>query len=1025
MPSIDQEKRDGAPRGGTYWRSLDELRDTPEFRQLVENEFPQAAEALVGPATRRTFLKLMGASFALAGMTACRWPKEEILPFASRPEGRIPGVPESYATAMEVAGVGVGLLVTSMDGRPIKVEGNPDHPAGRGASSAWAQAAILEMYDPDRSSRVVKRDGGEPSPSNWAEFEAFIASQSLASGAGLRVLSGSIASPAVRHAASRMAAKYPNAVWHEYDAISRENELRGSEIAFGSRKRVHVDLSGARAIVSLGSDFLATHPDWVRLAGAFADHRSADQGEMSRLHVFESGYSLTGAMADARHAAPPSKIGAMAADLAALLFGKMGLALPSGAAEIADRLGDAGAVPAASQAVERAAEDLMKHRGASVVMVGAEQPSAVHALAHVINEALGNAGRTVSYTPEPAPIAGGEGTSLSELTAAMEAGEVDTLLILGGNPVFDAPADLNFGDKLSKVATTIRLGLYEDETSQLCDWHLPEAHFLEAWGDTRSWDGTYSVVQPLIQPLLGGKSTVEVLAMLLGEDADGYTLTKASFAETTGAGNWRKSLHDGLVEGSSWRQSAGRVSVDGLGAALDALHAAASSSSGIELLFAQDASVYDGRFANNGWLQEMPDPMTKIAWDNVATLSPATAAEVGVRDESLVKIDYEGRSIVMPVYVLPGMADGTVVVGLGYGRTHAGRVGDGVGVDTYVLRGASSPWGGPGAKLEATGATYPLACTQDFHAIDTGGFNERERRVQTLVREASLDHYKEHPDFAQHMGLHVPDVDLWEPLEYSGNRWGMTIDLARCIGCSACVVACNAENNIPVVGKDEVRKSREMHWIRIDRYFSGAAEAPEVVFQPVACHHCETAPCEQVCPVAATVHGEDGLNQMVYNRCIGTRYCSNNCPFKVRRFNFWNNHKDITELEKLHFNPDVTVRSRGVMEKCTYCIQRIQRVKIHAKNEQRPIRDGEVATACEQVCPTRAIVFGDLRDESSRVHATNAQPRAYTILEELKLQPRTMYLARIRNPVPGSSGEREGHGDGQSTDGKHASQEHA
>jgi molybdopterin-containing oxidoreductase family iron-sulfur binding subunit len=644
-------------------------------------------------------------------------------------------------------------------------------------------------------------------------------------------------------------------------------------------------------------------------------------------------------------------------------------------------------------------------------MAGPRQPPEVHAAVHRINAALGNVGQTLAYTADPEPDRPSHVEAIRALAADIAAHKVDTLVILGGNPAYDAPADLGLADALGSVAVRIRLGPYEDETSARSMWYLPQAHFLESWGDARSYDGTYSIQQPLIEPLHGGHSAIELLALLLGDaQPKAEQLVRATFKQIAGdkdfEARWSQSLQDGLLAGSRWPQETPKLVEPGR---VEPSPPAAGDQAW-EIVFCQDASVYDGRFANNGWLQEMPDPMTRITWDNAAVMSPATAHTLGVSDNTLVRLKYAGRQCELPVYVMPGQADRSIAVALGYGRTAAGQVGgirgtvESVGGNVYALRTSRAMDFDVGLSIEPTAATHVLAVVQDHHAIDAVGYAARAERAGELVREATLAHYREHPDFARHV-VEQPELkSLWDEKAAEGRRWGMTIDLSKCIGCNACVVACNAENNVPIVGRERVLRGREMHWIRVDRYFKGDPQDPQAVHQPVACQQCEMAPCEQVCPVAATVHSKEGLNDMVYNRCVGTRYCANNCPYKVRRFNFFNYHKNLedsgNEVLKMLYNPEVTVRQRGVMEKCTYCVQRIQAVKIHAKNEGRPIVDGEIRTACQQVCPAQAILFGDLADANSAVAKAQADSRAYGMLAEMNFRPRTMYLARIRNPNP-------------------------
>jgi len=1002
----------GPATGKTYWRSLDELADTPEFRKFVESEFPNFAPELLASPSRRRFLKLMGASLAMAGLTGCRWPKETIAPHGSRPEGRTPGESVQYATAMELGGSAVGLLITSYDGRPIKVEGNPGHPISRGATNAFAQASVLELYDPDRSKGVMQRQGDQTFYRSWDQFAAYARRHfdALRADGGKRlcVLSESSSSPSLADMRERFGRAFPAAKWWEYEPISRDNERLGSVRAFGQAWRTHYALDRADVIVSLDADLLMDHPAAIGHARDWAVGRDVDeQGQrrgteraMNRLYVVESAHSVTGSMADHRLAVPARRVEAVALHLASCLI-ERGVAVPS----VGNALSRSSR-PVEADFVEALAEDLLAHRGRCVVAVGPRQGAAVHALAHALNAALGAVGTTVSYTEEIEPDRPTHAEAITTLSTDMRDGEVDTLLILGGNPVFDAPADLEFGQGLDAVKTVIHLSLFPNETSQRCTWRLSRAHYLESWGDVRAYDGTISVVQPLIEPLYDGKTPIEVLALVIGDQpAKGYDVVRRTLQASSGGADfdtrWRRALHDGIVPGSAWPTAEPPLKRGGWAAELaERVRGGTAEAGQVELVFTPDSHVYDGRFANSGWLQEMPDPLTKLTWDNAAIIAPVDAERMGLRRGDMVRLEAAGQTLEMPVTVLPGQAEGSVTVSLGYGRTAAGRVGNGTGFDAYRLRTVAAMEVVTGVTLTSTGRRTMLAVTQDHHAIDSRvGRRERDKRLGMLYREADLEEYRRHPDFAQHAVHHLPLVSMWREHEYEGHRWGMTVDLNKCTGCSACVVACQAENNIAVVGKEEVDRGREMHWIRIDRYFRGQPGAPQVAHQPVACHHCANAPCEQVCPVAATVHSSEGLNDMVYNRCIGTRYCANNCPYKVRRFNWFNNHKDLTETEKMAFNPEVTVRARGVMEKCTFCVQRINAVKIDAKNEARPIADGEITPACAQACPTQAIVFGELNDAESRVARLQADRRAYAMLGELNVKPRTQYLAKLRNPA--------------------------
>jgi molybdopterin-containing oxidoreductase family iron-sulfur binding subunit len=1048
MPPVEP----GSPRGGAWWRSLEELADTPRFREHLHREFPAGALEMLDSAERRRFLKIMGASLALAGvgLPGCRrWPRENIAPFAHRPAGRVPGTAEYFATSMELGGVAAGLLVASHDGRPIKVEGNPEHPASRGATDALAQASVLELYDPDRSRRPLRidKEGGDRHQAERLDFVAWAGDNfgklGNTRGGGLAVLSEATASPSVLALKARMAETLPRARWYEYEPINSDEELAGAAAAFGSPHRPHYSFDRARIIVALDSDFLLAHPAAVKHMREFARGRRADDPSksMSRLYVFESGYSLTGANADHRFAVRSRDVAAVAGRLAARLLPQTSPSSPAARRQLEAATPEA--LGPGREALERIAADLEANRGASLVVAGPRQPAAVHVVAHLINERLGNVGHTVRYTA--LPEAAGHTESIRALAQDMEAKQVSTLVIIGGNPAYDAPADLEFAQRLQAVRTSVHLSNYDNETSALCTWHVPRAHYLEAWGDARAWDGTIGIVQPLIRPLFEGMSALELLALLTGDDQTaGHDIVRRTFADARETGDverlWRRTLHDGYQAGSAAATATPTVAADAVAAAVDELWRswAAPAGDGFEVVFARDASVYDGRFANNGWLQELPDPVTKMTWDNAVCMGPEAAERLGVETGDLVRVSRAGRAATAAVCVVPGHHPESVTLPLGYGRRRAGEVGSGAGFDFYALRTSDAMGIADGAVIERVAGRYELALTQDHHPIDTIGGAGTAKRLPTILREGTLEEYRRDPQFARHRAHAVHRLSLWNEskLLQGEYAWGMSIDLSACTGCSACVVACQAENNIPVVGKEEVRRGREMHWIRVDRYFKGSARAPEAVgLQPVPCMHCETAPCEQVCPVAATVHDHDGLNVMVYNRCVGTRYCSNNCPYKVRRFNYFDYQKrvparekglldvqpdyftrpqsDVNLLKQMQLNPEVTVRSRGVMEKCTYCLQRIAEAKIKAKNEwvKRPeaekrsdprvtVPDGALTTACAQACPAEAIAFGDLNDPGSRVSALREDDRCYEMLEELNVKPRTTYLAKLRNPAP-------------------------
>jgi Fe-S-cluster-containing dehydrogenase component len=993
---------------------------------------------------RRRWLQLMGASLALSAAGGCRWKEQDILPFVERPDGRTPGKFERFATAMPLGDAALGLEVTCVDGRPIKIEGNPRHPQSLGATDVFAQAALLELYDPDRSGNVTFTKGERTQDKTWEQFEEawrpVLRRLHETGGEGFRVLAEADGSPTLAALRARFLEAFPRAKWFEYEPLGDDNLRAGAILAFGRPLRTHYRLDRAGVIVCLDADPLGSHPAAVRYARDFIAGRDPESGRMSRLYAVESGVSLTGAAADHRL---PLRCGEIPAFAAAL---HRGLLITSGATAglsgIASGMG--GQTIRGSQEeppfLRAIIGDLLagENRGRGVVCAGPAQPPEVHAIVHRINALLENVGpeKAVYYTRLPDAQRPPHVEAITTLVGEMNAGQVKTLLLLGGNPVYNAPADLDFAAALQKVETTIHLSGYRDETSRQCVWHLPRAHFLEAWGDGLAYDGTYGVIQPMIAPLLGGRSAIELLSMILSITGENKMpspeeLVRRTFEERfAGGASWRQVLRDGLLAGSHWPEETVSPLPLGEGQGGRALpterqveppsatgphpnslpdHFVVPGEGTLEVIFCRDGKVYDGRFANNSWLQELPAPVTKLTWDNAALIAPETAKELGIEHGTLVKLKLGLREAIIAAYVLPGQAPGTVSVSLGYGRRAAGKVGgelphaEPVGVDVYPLRTTAAMYIASEASIEPTGKSYPLATTHDRRAADAVGREAKQARAETLVRQATRKQYQEHPDFIGHEAEHPPRP-LWQERVYEGHRWGMAIDLSKCIGCAACVAACQAENNVPVVGKQQVLRGREMHWLRVDRYFSDESGGPGLAFQPLPCQQCEMAPCEQVCPVAATTHSSEGLNDMVYNRCVGTRYCANNCPFKVRRFNFFNYHKDLeqpaNEIAKMKYNPQVTVRSRGVMEKCTYCVQRIQEAKIAAKNAGENIRDGRIKTACQQVCPTGAIVFGDLSDPDSEVLRLRQSQRAYTLLAELNIRPRTFYLAQIKNPRP-------------------------
>jgi MoCo/4Fe-4S cofactor protein with predicted Tat translocation signal len=981
-------------RGREYWRSLEELSRSESFEEFFVQEFPQQAQPLGEGVDRRDFVKLMGASVAFAGLTACNRPAEKIIPYVRTPEGVVPGKPLFFATAMPLCGVATGVLVESHTGRPTKIEGNPDHPSSLGATDPFMQAAILSLYDPDRSQTV--RHLGEIS--TWGEFigamQPVLTDARTRSGAGVRILTQTVNSPTVGAQIQQFLASYPAARWHQWEPAGRDNAREGGRLAFGSYVNTVYHFDKANTVVSLDANFLACGPGNLRYARDFMSRRRVRKGttSMNRLYVVEAAPSSTGSVADHRLPLRPGAVEGLARAVAA------GLGI--------------GAAPAAAEHaawVAAVVRDLQANRGASIVVAGDQQPPVVHQLAHAINSALGNIGTTVTITDpiEVAPV--NHLDSLRQLVADIHGGTVRTLIMLGGNPVFDAPSDLEFREALARVPARVHLSTYYDETAELSHWHIPETHFLESWSDARAHDGTVSIIQPLIAPLYNGRSAHEVLAVLNGLDLAGYDIVRRNWQGQADAAtfdaSWRGWLNDGVIAGSALPPRAGSAGESVAPAA------GGPQAGGIELQFRPDPTIFDGRFANNGWLQELPKPITKITWDNALLVSPRTAARLNIapgedaineRTTILVRVDYHGRQLELPVWIVPGHADDAATIHYGYGRTRSGHVGDHTGANVYPLRFSDALDIGRGASVSRTSNSYKIACTQEHQNLSEGG----DRHI---IRHATLAGFLADAGFAKHDQPESADEDVslvpqWNYKTDSHgnplNAWGMVIDPGTCIGCNGCVIACQSENNIAVVGKDQVWREREMQWLRIDRYYSGAPENPEIYNQPIPCMQCENAPCEPVCPVEATAHSAEGLNDMTYNRCVGTRYCSNNCPYKVRRFNFYQYSDYYTPSLKPMRNPEVTVRTRGVMEKCTYCVQRINAAKITAEREDRPVRDGEIVTACQQACPTDAIVFGNINDPASRVARLKSEPHNYALLAELNTRPRTTYLGVIRNPNP-------------------------
>ncbi|WP_263355777.1 TAT-variant-translocated molybdopterin oxidoreductase [Acidicapsa ligni] len=985
-------------KGKKYWRSIDELAGTPEFEAAVAKEFPDQAQEWVDPVSRRGFLKLMSASMALAGLAGCtKQPDEPIYPYVKQPEDLILGKANYFATAHPFPTGGVPLLVKSDAYRPIKVDGNPDHPYNQGSSDPFTQGTLLDLYDPDRSQHATLRGAN----AEWVDFLTVyrerLAAGKANGGDGIYFLSSTITSPTLARQWKEAQAAYPKARLIQYDPINRD-----SVHAVLGEKDVQYSLDDADVVVTLDADFLsgASFPGFHKLTREFVQRRKLTGKDLNRLYSVESTTTTTGMKAEHR-------LGLRASEI------------PAFAAALASAVGVATSAPSYSWTAEQAkylaalAKDLKAHAGRSVVIAGEQQDPSVLALALAINETLGNTGKTVFFTDSVQPLPSAQNDGLKSLVADMNGGKVDWLIILDSNPVYSSPVDLNFKAALGNVKTSVHLGSHIDETGAETIWHLPAAHYLETWSDVRAYDGTVSVIQPLIEPLYNGHSAHQIFQGMLDDPQfSAYEAVRETWKPVISKSGefelgWRKVLHSGWIDGTAFDKAAS-ASVAKLTAP------APSSKDSIEIIFRADPTIFDGRYSNVGWLQELPKPVTNLSWDNAALMSGATLTRLDVEEGDILEINLGGRAVRTPVLVVPGHPDNSVSLYLGYGREAAGRVGSGQGFNAFLIRNSSAPLVAAGASLKKVDGKWGFAVTkshyQDHRGKLAGGegngnysLETNEAETRGIIRSATWDEFKANPGFANEGENHPKDqrdVTLFPNWEYKDNAWGMSIDLNSCVGCNACIVSCYAENNIAVVGKQQVRIGRNMQWLRIDTYFEGDLAAPRAHFQPMACQHCENAPCEQVCPVGATVHTPEGLNTMVYNRCVGTRYCSNNCPYKVRRFNFLLFSDYETESLKLMRNPDVSVRSRGVMEKCSYCVQRISEAKINADKENRAVLDGEIVTACQQACPASAITFGNINDKSSKIAKLHDDERSYSVLADLNTRPRTRYMAAVLNPNP-------------------------
>ncbi|MDE1178684.1 MAG: TAT-variant-translocated molybdopterin oxidoreductase [Edaphobacter sp.] len=1033
-----QARLDGKT-GRRFWKNLDELAATPEFHDLMQEEFPRqhGAGEWVDPVSRRGFLKVMGASFALAGLAGCtKQPDEPIYPYVKQPEDLVLGKAMYFASAYPFSTGAIPVLVKSESFRPIKVNGNPEHPASGGAADTFTQSTLLDLYDPDRSQHVLFRG----QTSSFSQFQdAFLeAVTALPGGQGLYFLSETVTSPTLAAQWKQVQAKYPQAKFVQWEPVNQDSSRAASKAAFGTYTDARYKLEDADIILALDADFLGgiNQPGFLPLTAAWGERHMYEEGKkMNRLYAVESMPTTTGMRAEHRLGLRPSQIEGFAD---ALVYG----IAPSWLNEDQKKFFNV------------MLADLKKNSGRCVVIPGEQSPASVHAAAYALNTLLGAVGKTVVYTETVNPMPTEQTPEFKALIGDMKAGKVQWLVVLGANPVYSAPVDLGFAEAFNKIPVTVHLGSHVDETGSISTWHLNRAHYLESWSDARAYDGTLSIVQPMIDPLYGGKSSHEVLQTLLADPkASSYDVVVASaktYMKGDFATSWRKALHDGWVADTAFAPKAG------VPARVTAFPAGKPSTSGIEIAFRPDPTLYDGRFANIGWLQELPKPITNLSWDNAALMSINTMAQLKAEETNFIEIELNGRKVKAPVLMAPGHPDGVITIHLGFGRgVEAGRVAADVGFNAYSIRtsDALSVASGGSAKV-IDGSYYDLCVTKVHNTEHRGAFAQHdlekpeydtqgtfsmaghEAMERSIIRYATVEEAEKNPKFAEEgaSGTLVnkvgygpqgedprhgdpgwdskKEVDLsffpeawkYDKVDPSSlklqNAWGMSIDMNSCFGCNACVISCYAENNIPVVGREQVKVGRNMQWLRIDTYFEGDLNAPKAHFQPMACQHCENAGCEQVCPVGATVHSPEGLNLMVYNRCVGTRYCSNNCPYKVRRFNFLLYSDYDTESLKFMRNPDVSVRSRGVMEKCTYCVQRIMSAKITADKENREIRDGEIVTACQEACPTGSISFGNINDKNSKVAKRKAAERDYSVLGDLNYRPRTTYTAGVINPNP-------------------------
>ena len=986
----------------------DSIEESSGFQKYVKRNFPDNAEDILNDPPRRRFLKTMAASLCLSGFTSCGQPPEgdKIISNPNQPHSAFSGLKKQFITAMELGGSANGLMVDIYNGRPIKIEGAPDHPSSLGAASLIAQASLLDLYDPHRDYKPIQKIDGQNIERSWEETQAFIKKHfsklKERQGEGFYILSETTSSLIVKDMRQRLNKAFPEVKWFEYESVSQDNQRDGARLSFSTPVRSYAHLDKAHVILALDSDAFDSNPDALRLSQGFSQGRNAGSESMNRIYAVEPRMTSIGAIADHRLPLAACHIQHFLLALIAELFYKQNVKPNMFFLNLVEPVKRFLNHPFDKKWLSALAADIAKNPGKSAVITGAAQPPIVHTLTDVINGIMKN-DKTVTYSLDLEPERPSYTESISELSGDIESGKVDTLVILGGNPAYDAPVDLDFGALLEKIPTSIHLSLYRNETSILSKWFLPRSHYLEAWDALRAYDGTYTMAQPLIEPLFNGKSASQLLAYIIEDEitSDRDIFRRALnkiFNFGSFEANLTKWLHDGIIPntrydlfGPWFNNLEIQLAIEKIPDEMPQLH-----ENNLEIIFYPDSKIHDGRFANNSWLQELPDSLSIISWDNTALISLQTAQKLNIQTGDIIILEYKGRSLITPACIMPGQANNSIALAMGYGHTAPGLLSNGVGFNANVLRTKDALNFDAGLSIKKTGRKYLFAVSQDHFTFGTEDQNKQNTQSFKPIRGTVLEKYLSDPTI---FGKNDQAEKQFNP-KTTNCQWGMVIDLNSCIGCNACIVACQAENNIPAVGREEIIQNHQMHWLRINRYFYGDIQSPGVIYQPVACVHCQEAPCEETCPTHAVTHNAEGVTQVVYNKCEGKQECSRKCPYHVLHFNHRDNHAEIKNVEKMLFNPEVTVRSKGIMEKCTYCIQRIEQAKIDARNIGQKIEDGAIVPACAQTCPTNAIVFGDINNPDSQVSKLRQNNRAYTLLDELKTKPRTQYLAHLRNPNP-------------------------